>query len=518
VETSEEDLTTSRLDGLKRWLLKKLLQFGALAVVLGGVYISLSSQEKYAVYVNFFEHSNPKIRVTSLPAGVGSAPAKLVLEVEDNGTGLDEVIVRTDQDGEIRDILQKRYPQPKFSDRLVIELSGKNLDLSEGNVDVLVSVFDRSFWSNGRKEEIPLKVDYDKPKVEVLSAQHNAIIGGTELCFYRVTHSQGGVSGVRVGNIEFRGYPARLLDTAFEAVPDVYFSYFAIPLQFKADVDQVRVFARNAVGNESLAPFYYKAQTARGNRRFREVEPLFIETKLRELSDRLQEVQEQNDEAVAEEQNPAKRFQEVVDQLRIYSERKLKGILSLEEQRSYWENVFERPRGQTLRVDFSDVRDYILNGAALGTVGYTGAEHASIQRQSITPVAPGKVRFAGYLPFSGKTVVIDHGFGISTLYGALDSIGIQEEADVTPASEIGKAGSSGLSDAPGLYYELRVHGVPVRPVEFWDARWVKDHIRRKIDDMKRSLNLVSESSKGTDVQELTTDRGEAPDDRDSGAE
>ena len=36
---------------------------------------------------------------------------------------------------------------------------------------------------------------------------------------------------------------------------------------------------------------------------------------------------------------------------------------------------------------------------------------------------------------------------------------------------------------------MRVHGVPVDPLEWWDPNWFNQHVVGKIDDMKRALGL-----------------------------
>jgi len=501
--TQKSQITGSFFSSLKSWLIKKLIQLVVIFTILAGLYFYLRSNEKYAVFVNFFEHTNPKISVVQRPVGVGSNTSKLVLELEDLGTGLDEVIVRSDQEGEVRELIHKRYPEPKFKDLLSIDVTGKALELSEGSVDIVVSVFDRSFWSNGLKEEIPLKVDYDKPKLEVLSAQHNAVIGGTELCFYRVTQSQGGSSGVRVGDIEFEGYPARFLDPAFEAAPDVYFSYFAIPLQFQASKDQVKVFARNGVGNETTQGFYYKAQSVRASRRFREIDQLFVETKLQELTENLQQIQENNGEESVNQSDLKQRFDYVLNRLRVLAERQIRKTLKTVELKSSWERSFLRPKGATLKVDFGDVRDYVLDGNKLGSIIYTGAEHAAPQYLPIFAAAPGKVRLVDNLPYYGQTVIIDHGFGISTLYSSLSKTSVKVDDEVATTTELGQAGVSGVSDSPGMLYELRVHSIPVRPIEWWDQNWVHDHIKKKIEDMKRSLNLITEGNGVDQTPELS---------------
>lgn len=469
--------------GFGRWLLKKFYWTLFLAGIAAIAYLILSRNEKYALYVNFFEKTPPTLKVISIPPGIGTGPATVHLRLEDKGTGLDEVIIRSDQDGEIRDLLRKSYKEPKFSDDIQLKISGKDSGLGEGDFDLIVLVFDRSFWSNGSRQEIPLKVSYERPRLEVLSAQHNAVIGGSELCFYRVSGLDIEESGVQVGDVEFPGYPARLLDAEFEAAPDVYFAYFAIPLQYKKDRDAVRAFVRNNVGNTSTAPFYYKAQPVRAPRRGREVGALFVEGKLTELADKI----ESNDAASSD---PVKKFSLVINGLRKVTEKKIHEVSKRSELKSSWDGAFQRPAGATLRADFGEIRDYLYGSELLGNFIYTGAEFSSSSGLGISAAAPGKLIYVGDLGLYGKSVIVDHGFGLATVYGYLDSTSAEIDAEVKAGTVLGKAGVSGFSEAPGFLYEVRIHGIPVRPIEWWDARWVHDHIRRKIDDIKKQLNLL----------------------------
>lgn len=65
----------------------------------------------------------------------------------------------------------------------------------------------------------------------------------------------------------------------------------------------------------------------------------------------------------------------------------------------------------------------------------------------------------------GNTVVIDHGGGVTTLYGHLDSIRV-ESGDAVPAGAvIGTVGRSGNATAFHLHFEIRVDGEPLDPME-----------------------------------------------------
>jgi murein DD-endopeptidase MepM/ murein hydrolase activator NlpD len=66
----------------------------------------------------------------------------------------------------------------------------------------------------------------------------------------------------------------------------------------------------------------------------------------------------------------------------------------------------------------------------------------------------------------GKNIIIDHGYGYTTLYGHLSKIDVKVGDKVTRGQIIGKIGSTGTSTAPHLHYEVRISGKAVNPIDF----------------------------------------------------
>ena len=71
-------------------------------------------------------------------------------------------------------------------------------------------------------------------------------------------------------------------------------------------------------------------------------------------------------------------------------------------------------------------------------------------------------RLGGY----GNAVIIEHGGGISSVYGHLSKIMVDSGSAVRRGQRIGSIGSSGLSTGPHLHFEIRKNGQPVNPASY----------------------------------------------------
>jgi murein DD-endopeptidase MepM/ murein hydrolase activator NlpD len=85
----------------------------------------------------------------------------------------------------------------------------------------------------------------------------------------------------------------------------------------------------------------------------------------------------------------------------------------------------------------------------------------------VVAVADGYVAFAGENQGYGKMVLLQHGFGISTIYGHLSEILVREGMKVRRGEMVGRMGSTGRSTGPHVHYEVRVFGVPTDPKKYF---------------------------------------------------
>lgn len=100
-----------------------------------------------------------------------------------------------------------------------------------------------------------------------------------------------------------------------------------------------------------------------------------------------------------------------------------------------------------------------------------GAFHrgVDISSQIGTPViapADGIVRFADLMNGYGRAIMVDHGQGITTLYGHLSGFGVANGQIVHRGDTLGYVGQSGRSTGPHLHYEVRIFNTPVNPYKY----------------------------------------------------
>ncbi|CAN1212981.1 Peptidase M23 [Tumidithrix helvetica PCC 7403] len=78
----------------------------------------------------------------------------------------------------------------------------------------------------------------------------------------------------------------------------------------------------------------------------------------------------------------------------------------------------------------------------------------------------GTVIYAGWYGGYGNAVIVDHGNGLTTLYGHCSELFVNEGQTVQKGQPISAVGSTGFSTGPHLHFEVRANGEPVDPAQF----------------------------------------------------
>jgi murein DD-endopeptidase MepM/ murein hydrolase activator NlpD len=98
-----------------------------------------------------------------------------------------------------------------------------------------------------------------------------------------------------------------------------------------------------------------------------------------------------------------------------------------------------------------------------------GADFASPSGRIIRAPNGGRVVLAEDLYFTGRSVVIDHGLGLVSLFAHLSSIDVQPDTIVSTGDIIGRVGATGRVTGPHLHWTVRLAGTRVDPVSLMDV-------------------------------------------------
>lgn len=101
-----------------------------------------------------------------------------------------------------------------------------------------------------------------------------------------------------------------------------------------------------------------------------------------------------------------------------------------------------------------------------GTRMHKGVDIAAPIGTTIQAPSDGVITYARHKGGYGLAVMIDHGYGIKTLYGHTSQLFVQEGDHVRRGQAIAAVGNSGASTGPHLHYEVHVDGIPTDPMNF----------------------------------------------------
>jgi murein DD-endopeptidase MepM/ murein hydrolase activator NlpD len=143
-------------------------------------------------------------------------------------------------------------------------------------------------------------------------------------------------------------------------------------------------------------------------------------------------------------------------------QKKMKAIYDTVTPEVLWKGKFVLPlKGVSTGGNFG--RRRVLNGEARSP--HAGVDFPAAAGTPVYATQSGKVVLAENLYYSGNTVVIDHGFGIYTLYAHLSEIGVHAGDPVEMSAEIGKVGATGRVTGPHLHWGLTVDHARVNALQ-----------------------------------------------------
>jgi murein DD-endopeptidase MepM/ murein hydrolase activator NlpD len=357
-----------------------------------------------------------------------------------------------------------RTDAKEAADRLyVIKPIGRNAipDLRSGPAQITVRAARPVIYGLRDIETIvtrDVQVRLEPPQLGVLSSFHFINHGGSEFVVYRVT-PEDATSGVRVGDKEYPGYPAK--GAGIGGDPALRVAFFALLFDQPLDTP-IQVFARDEAGNEALAALDNRVFPKAYQKSRIEIDDKFLGRVVPTIAGNSPLISAPPGDLLGG-------FLLINGELRRANNQFIRDLAKKSSPELLFMDAFEQLGDSQVEAKFADTRTYVYQGKDVDQQVHLGFDLAVTANVPIKAAQKGVVVHAAYLGIYGNCVVIDHGMGVQSLYGHLSSIGVKVGDRVEKSQVIGRSGMTGL-----------VGGEQVTPVDWWSQQWMEDRVLRKI--------------------------------------
>lgn len=449
--------------------------------VLIGVAVCALAAASIWLAVKRLEGEPPQFRWEG-PIHVIGASYTLRGLASDQKSGLKKLWIAIIQQGKEVILFDQTFPSKGFlmagavqEQPVSIDMKAQDLGLRDGEALLRVALWDyslRGWWSGNRSyEEQKLIIDTKPPIIEMITRHHNLNQGGTGLAVYRVSEPPA-TSGIQVDERFFPGSNGLFAD------PSVFVGFFALP-DNKGTGAQLYVTATDKAGNTSRTGFAHYINTKTFRQDTVRISDAFLEKKMPEFESSL--------DVGHGPGSLLEKFLAVNRDLRQANHKTIGDTCQDSDAKLHWTGPFLRLPGSARRAGFAERRTYQYHGRAIDHQVHLGIDLASTAHSAVPAANSGRVAFAQELGIYGKTIIIDHGFGLFSLYGHLSRIRVTEHQMVSKGKIIGFTGSTGLAGGDHLHFSILVHKTFVNPVEWWDPVWIKHHITDKLARAKGEI-------------------------------
>jgi murein DD-endopeptidase MepM/ murein hydrolase activator NlpD len=411
----------------------------------------------------------------SMP-GIGkNTPVEI--SIDEPVRGLSRLRVELVQ-GERVEILEERAHTPRAPwqfwgpriprEDMVVPIGSETIKgLKEGEATIRVVADRAGAWlrrPEPSSEELTLSVKLRPPTLQVQSLHTYVSQGGSEAVVYRVGDTSV-KDGVRAGDWWFPGYPLP------GGGDRDRFALFSMPYDMQ-DASGIKLVALDDVGNEATASFVDRANVKPLRREEIRISDDFMQRVVQPILDQAPELEDQD--------GLLENYLHINGTLRQANSDTLKQLAEASPPEFYWSKKFVPMRNGQVMSSFAMRRTYTYNGNAVDQQDHLGFDLASTTHADIQASNDGVVVLAEYFGIYGNCVVIDHGYGLLSLYGHLSSISVETGQSVVLNETVGRSGQTGLAGGDHLHFTILLRGLPVNPQEWWDGHWIHDRLKLKL--------------------------------------
>lgn len=334
--------------------------------------------------------------------------------------------------------------------------------LQAGKAKLIVEATSDDVLRKTGRAERDVTVVTRPPALTVDSEQHYLYLGMADLATFNVSGNWT-EAGVRVGDETFRAWP-------MPGGKPGLFSLFAFAWNMPAGTVPV-VYADNGAGNDvgsALVVVFPKKEQPKYTTHDLQVSDAFLQKVINEL--------DPNGTG-----DPVARFVKINSEMRRANNKTLSDLRLKTADKFLWSRPFIRQPHSQAESNFADVRNYIYHGKKIDQEVHLGYDLAGTQHMGVEASNDGKVVYAAPLGIYGNCIVVDHGYGLQTIYGHLSRIDVHEGDMVKQGQVMGLSGETGMAGGDHIHFAMQLDGVQINPKEWWDEHWIRDHIARRVE-------------------------------------
>jgi len=415
------------------------------------------------------ERELPEVRVAGDVEFIGLQKT-IDLTITDRKSGIRAFEVYLQQGDKKAELQNETFPRAGFFSaagpnelQRTINIDAASLGLRDGRADLVVKVRDFSFWNfmqgNERIDSRPVMLDTVKPKVRILESPRYIKAGGASIVVYEINEPVAHHGAVINGHF-YGGFPLSKKNTqVFGAL---------LGLDYTTDkIKEMLVVATDRAGNVGEANFSMILKPMRPKQDRINIGDSFLESKIPEFSQYYPDLPGEN---------ALQKYLYVNNDLRKQDNEKIVQVTSVVTPEKLWDGIFGRLPRSSPKAGFADERTYFYQGREIDHQVHLGMDLASTRNAAVPAANKGRVVFADYNGIYGNMVILDHGWGLFSLYSHLSRIDVQVGDLVEKGGELGRTGNTGMAGGDHLHFSILVNGVFVTPVEWWDEHWLKVNI------------------------------------------
>ena len=334
--------------------------------------------------------------------------------------------------------------------------------LHDGAAKLIFEATSNDFRGKTAHIEQSVTVVTQPPSVSTDSEQHYLYLGMADLATFNVSGSFS-AAGVRVGDQAFRAWP-------MPGGKPGLFAMYAFAWNMPAETIP-QVFAANSAGNDVTSPLTVIFP--------RKEQPKYTVHDLQISDSFIQKVVGELDPNGSGDQ--VSRFIRINNEMRKANNKTLADLRLKTADKFLFSQPFARQSHSQAEATFADVRNYIYQGKKIDQQVHLGYDLAVTQHVGVEASNDGRVVYAAPLGIYGNCIVVDHGYGLQTIYGHLSHIDVHEGDMVKRGQVMGQSGMTGMAGGDHIHFAMQLDGVQIDPKEWWDSHWIKDHIARRVD-------------------------------------